>query len=393
VKLRNQRPFKAARTFWLGRRQPRLEDFTTGNRVSLRRACLAAFERMLECIEHAQRSVWLEMYWFSDDPLGQKFFQALTAARQRGVEVRVLYDALGSYGTNERSFAQLRASGVDVVVFNPLHPMERRFHLSKVTLRNHRKLLLVDGEVAFTGGTNLAAKWLEAEAGGEAWRDELVEVSGPVLRVLQAEFARSWKEATGVVLEFVEQQGAEPGGQRVAVLTQGVFPHRRQAQHAYIWRISAASRSIYLSHAYFVPEGRLARALARAAKRGVDVRIVCPGRSDVPVVGWASRYTWDKLLAAGVRIFEWHKSVLHSKMAVVDGEWVTVGSLNLDRFSLRNNRELNISVLDAEFGAEAEREFEADCQQSAEVDYARFKLRPWSHRLISALVYRFRTWL
>jgi cardiolipin synthase A/B len=364
-----------------------------GNHVVYSRAGLAAFERQLESIERARFRVWLEMYWFSGDALGARFFEALSRAAARGLEVRVVYDALGSYGTEQHWFDGLVRAGGWVAEFNPLRPLERRFHLSKITLRNHRKVLLIDDAVVFTGGTNLASEWLEAAAGGQSWRDDLVEVTGPIVAALASAFAVSWQEATGQRLNAEIAPQASCGTMRVSMLTQGTFPRRRQAQNAYIWRISAATRFVYLSHAYFVPEGRIARALAAAARRGVDVRILCPGRSDVPIVSLASRHTWDRLLNSGVRIFEWNESVLHSKSAVIDGEWVTVGSLNLDRISLRNNRELNISVLDSDFAAVVERQFLLDTERSTEVSCREFKTRSWAQRAIETLSYELRRWL
>lgn len=399
MQFRNQAARRVARIFRFGRRQPRPEQFIEGNSLRLQRAGSSLFERMLDAIQTATHSVWLEMYWIEDDELGRRFLDALASAASRGLDVRLLYDAVGSYGMPRSRFATLRAAGVHVVEFNPLQPLEERFHLAGLTLRDHRKLLIVDHTRAFTGGANLAAVSLEVEHGGKGWRDDVVEIVGPVVPSLSAAVADSWRFATGKRLPVdapasFPQPGARPGATApVAVLTQGAFPHRRLAHTVYLLRLASATRRVYVANAYFVPEGRLARALVRAARRGVDVRILCPGRSDVPIVGLASRHTWERLLVAGVRIFEWTETVFHSKTACMDGEWATLGSVNLDRLSLRNNRELNVSVLDREFAAEVEAAFLQDCGRSTEVQLVAFRARSWGQRLLEWVAYRLRAWL
>jgi cardiolipin synthase A/B len=392
VKLKTPLSWTRASSFRFGKRKPRVETFVEGNHVELLRAGLQSYERMLQAIDQAHICVWLEMYWFAADDLGQRFFQALSRALGRGVSVRVIYDALGSYGTPVGYFEALRCQGARVFEFNPLQPFEKRFHLAKMTLRNHRKLLIVDAAVAFTGGTNISSHWLSVEDGGGGWRDEVVQVTGPVVHQLGVAFAASFLETAGEPIEVLPE--VRPLGEdAVAVLTQGTFPRRRQALHAYLWRLTTATKSIYVANAYFIPEGRLGRALRRAARRGVDVRVMCPGLSDVAVVSLASRHTWEKLLNSGVRLFEWNKTVFHSKTAVVDGEWTTAGSFNLDGLSLRNNRELNISVLSHRLAQEAEAQFLSDCSLCDEVDAAKFRNRPWAEKTAESMAYSFRAWL
>lgn len=378
------------------------ETWVGGNHVRLITAGDVAFTRMLEVIDSAERSVWLEMYWFAADQVGLRFFRALTAALERGLQVVVLYDAWGSFGTPRVHFEKLREQGALVGEFNPISPLEQQFRVASLTRRNHRKLLIVDGRFAFTGGQNIADHWNATEE-GTRWRDEVLEVSGPVVRVLEQTFLESWAEqadwgkrgrveslclptAQSEVPPFVD-------GVRVAVLTQAGLGQKRFALRAYLQRLRAANRSIHIANAYFVPNPTIVRSLVSAAKRGVEVRIIVAGKSDVPLVTIASRAVWAKLLRAGVKLFEWRRSVLHSKLAVTDETWVTAGSFNLDYLSLRRNRELNLAVDDPGFACQVNREFEAMVSGCEEVLIEPFQRRPLAVRIIERLVYAFRTWL
>lgn len=381
-------------------RRKAIESWVAGNRVRLFTEGDAAFEQMLAAIGAAERRVWLEMYWFAADRVGLRFFRALEAAVRRGVQVAVLYDAWGSFGTPRQHFEQLRAAGASVLDFNPVSPMEQRFRLAGLTQRNHRKLLLIDGRTAFTGGQNIADEWTATL--GNGWKDEVVEVSGPVVYNLEQAFVDSWRhahaEAAGsvaapVLTPTVLANAEVVSGVNVAVLTQAGLRQRRYALRAYLQRLRAASDSINIANAYFLPNPALVRSLVAAARRGVRVRVIVAGRSDVPFVTLASRAVWSKLLRAGVQLFAWHRSVLHSKLAVVDANWVTVGSFNLDYVSLRRNRELNLAVADAGFADTVNQEFEAMLAVSEEVTQAAFARRPLLLRVLERLVYAFRTWL
>ncbi len=369
------------------------EQFVDGNAVTLLTDTSVVFERMLGCIATAQRSVWLEMYWFASDTIGRRFFAELEAAAQRGVEVRVLVDALGSFSTEPVYFQRLRAAGALVVEFNPLNPFQRRTRVARLTTRNHRKLLLVDWSTAFVGGLNIAEAWLSLDEGGKGWRDDVVMLAGPVVRRLAASFCGSWREQCGEPLRFSDVPMPAVGSVRAAVLTQGRFSEKRQAIAAYLQRVASAQQEILIANAYFVPNRRLRRALRNAARRGVDVRIMVPARSDVELVRHASRAVWGGLLRQGARIYEWQPSMLHSKTAVIDRQWATVGSFNLDYISISNNRELNVSVLDADFAQAVASSFERDIGDCYEVDPYHFKFRSLGERLAERVLYWFRAWL
>jgi cardiolipin synthase len=379
-----------------GRLRSASEQFIAGNRVQLLTHGEQIFDLMLAAINSAQSSIWFEMYWFAADHIGLKFFNALSAACARGVEVRLIYDSLGSFGTPRSHFEQLRAAGARVVEYNPLSPLTRRFgwHISR---RDHRKLLLKDQRLAFVGGLNIADQWLDASNGAPGWRDDVLEVNGPVVRALAEAFFDSWLEAGGVATDLTRTVGeteAALGDEiRVAVLAHAGYLGKRQAVHAYLARLRAAQHEVFIANAYFLPNGKIRRALVSAARRGVDVRIILPGLSDVPLIRLASRGIWKPLLAAGVRIFEWLPTVLHAKTAIVDRRWVTTGSFNLDYISIANNRELNLSVLDEDFAERARRVFLHDLTQCHEISLAEHQARPWLARVLERLLYVFRAWL
>jgi cardiolipin synthase len=368
------------------------ERYVQGNRVALLRDGREAFPAMLDAIESAERQVLLEMYWFDSDRVGRRFAEALGKAAARGVEVAVIYDALGSIEADDTMFQELRAAGVHVVEFNPVLPWRRHFKLEKMSRRDHRKILVIDEQIGFTGGINLNDHWLPEEEGGDGWRDDMVLLEGPAVMGLVDTFRRTWSREDGPRLRMLPQSStrAAAGGLNVRVLGENAFRHRRQIVTAYLYRIYGAKQRVWLSNSYFMPDRRVVRALKRAADRGVDVRILLPGISDVELVRYAGRAVWGGLLRHGVKIYEWQRSVLHAKTAVIDGVWSTVGTFNLDYRSLLSNLEINVAVLDEAFGEVMERAFERDLAESLEVDAQAFFFRPLSERLLEYGLYQFR---
>jgi len=372
-----------------------------GNELCLLRNGSQAFPEMLTTIARAQQQILLEMYWFDSDSIGRRFAAALAAAARRGVEVAIIYDAVGSMGASQDMFDTLMQAGARVIEFNPIAPWKRRFRLSKLTRRDHRKLLIVDGQTGFIGGINIADQWLGRDEGGAGWRDDMVRIAGPAVAGLSDCFARSWARLHGQELRQVgfgrEAAPAvsrrSPYGQPVRVLGQQFLRAQRQISRAYLHYLRRAERRIFIANSYFVPDGRVLRALAQAARRGVDVRIIVPGQSDVEIVRHASRAVWGRLLRAGVRIFEWDESVLHAKSAVVDGRWSTTGTFNFDYLSLRLNLEVNLSVLDEQFAQALEASFLADFAQCREVSRVDFRFRPLGQRLLEFIAYRLRKFL
>jgi cardiolipin synthase len=275
-----------------------------------------AYPRMLAAIGAARYTVRLEVYTFARDGVGQRFIEALSAAARRGVRVAVILDGWGSAGDGGEVAARLRDAGCDVVIYNPLASL-----LAGRFRRNHRKILLVDDEVAFLGGINIADEYGRmAEPDVPHWLDLAVELRGAPVAWLAARLG-------GV------RAAPPPGPVRVHLSgIGGGRPLRRR----YVKAIGAARRDVLVAHAYFLPDRRLVRSITAAARRGVQVTLILPGRSDVPLARAASRSLYGQLLRAGVHIHEWTETVLHAKAAVMDGRRLLVGSFNLDPFSLAN---------------------------------------------------------
>jgi cardiolipin synthase len=376
------------------------ERFVAGNRIRLLRDGRDAFPAMLGAIKHAHEQILLDMYWFDSDRIGRRFATALLEARARGVEVRVIYDSLGSITADTAMFDELRAAGIHVLEFNPIAPWKRRFHLSRLTRRDHRKILVVDGVIGFTGGINIADPWLPMEDEGLGWRDDCVLIEGPAVQGLMECFFDTWSQfqlpdvrrvgwAQHSSPEIITRR-PRPGEQQVRILGERTLRKRHEVARNYVYQIYRAERRVWISNSYFVPDGAVLRALMHAARRGVDVRVIVPGEIDVEIVRYASRAVWSRLMRNGVQIFEWHKNVLHSKTAVIDGRWSTVGTFNLDYLSIRLNLEVNAAVLDEGFGATMEASFQRDLEDCREVDLHNFRFRSLGDRLLERIFYRFR---
>lgn len=376
-------------------RRRSVERFRDGHTVQLLRDGHEAYPAMLRAIEGARSFVLLEMYWFAADRAGGPFVAALEQAARRGAQVLMLYDAVGSFGLSPSQLGAL-SQWATIVEHNPISPLHKRFRLARVTRRDHRKLLIVDGRVAFVGGINIAEPWLRPESGGEGWRDDAIEVTGPVVSELVSLFMAIWRRnhtAPVSPFSFEACLGQERGRVRAAVLGQGGVLRRRQAIRAYLHWLRRARQRIWIANAYFVPTLRLVAALRAALRRGVEVRLLLPAESDVALVRYASRALWGPLFRAGAEIHEWLPGILHSKTALVDRRWVTIGSFNLDSLSIRRNLELNLSVLDARFAREVEASFERDFSRSRRVDRLAFVQRSAGQRLLEVLAYSMRHWL
>jgi len=274
-----------------------------------------AFPRMLAAIEAAQDAVHLEVYAFALDRTGERFAEALAAAARRGVRVRVVVDGVGSALDGRALAVQLESAGAQVRIYNPL-----RMLLLGRFRRNHRKVLVVDGEVAFVGGVNIGDEYAAPLAdGGGAWADLVAEVRGPACAGLEARLGRGHPPPRGPVRIWLSGIG-------------GGWPLRRR----YLKSIGAARRTVSIAHGYFLPDRRLVRTITAAARRRVEVTLLLPGVSDIPFARQAAARLYGRLLRAGVRIYEWERSVLHAKAAAMDGERLLLGSFNLDPLSLAN---------------------------------------------------------
>ncbi|MFN0161918.1 MAG: phospholipase D-like domain-containing protein [Burkholderiales bacterium] len=366
-----------------------------GNRVTLLLDGPATYAAMFAAIRGARDHINFETYIIDDDQTGRDFAALLGEARSRGVQVNFIYDSFGAIATPAAFFADLRAAGIAVLEFNPLNPLSVRNGWTP-THRDHRKLLVVDGRTAFLGGINIssvyssgsgarraAARAAARPASAPPWRDTHLRIDGPVVGELQKLFLRTWRT----------QGGGEPQARDYFPVVAPAGPDSVRAVGSspddpfsmmYLTLISAignAEQQVYLTNAYFVPDPQLLAALAAAARRGVDVRLILPGHSDSATTFHAGRSYYAELLAAGVRIHERGGTLLHAKTAVIDGVWSTVGSTNLDWRSAMDNDEVNAVVISREFGARMQAMFAVDLAASLAIDAEAWERRPLHLRL------------
>ncbi|MES1240885.1 MAG: cardiolipin synthase [Acidobacteriota bacterium] len=350
-----------------------------GNRAEILNNGDEIFPAMAEAIRGARTSVNLEAYIYKDDKAGRIVTDALMEAARRGVEVRVLVDGTGSKfsgGMLER----LRKAGVKAAMFRPI----RLWTLHKIARRTHRKILVVDGTVSFTGGFCIADQWLGDARNPKEWRDMMVRATGPVSAQMQAIFSEDWTFTTGEILagDRFYPRIETAGGISAQAIKIAHGDSSSLAAMLYYVSIQSARKSIHIQNAYFVPTRQIRQALIDAAKRGVDVRIMVPGRHmDEPLVRMASRLHYGELLRAGVRIFEYSRTMMHNKDSVIDGVFSTIGSINFDARSLHENAEESLTFYDREFGARLEAVFAEDEKQCREITYERWKRRGLEQRL------------
>lgn len=361
----------------------------THNRVRLLHDGEQAFPAMLQAIANAQREVLLEMYWFGSDKTGRRFAEALAERARAGVCVRLSYDAVGSIEASSSMFDMLRAAGVEVHEFNPIAPWRVRFSFARINQRNHRKLLVVDARIGITGGLNLGDPWAPRSEGGGGFRDDGIEVVGSAAQELRALFYRTFPRLPSVVFP---PEPLDEGETFVSVLANDHWEERRGIYDGYLNAIARASREIIITNSYFIPALRVRRALARAAQRGVRVRVLVPRDSDVRLAQLASRRLYERLLGDGIEIYEWRGGILHSKTALVDDTWCTVGSFNFDARSIHNNLELNLAVRDRTINQALRSRVEVDLKDAIKVELDSFRRRGAFTKLLERFVYMFR-WL
>ncbi len=383
-----------------------------GNQVELLRRGEQAFPAMLAAIASARRHVHLATYILRSDATGESFKRALIERALAGVEVRLLFDAVGSFGLLDGTFlSEMSDAGVEVLEFQPVTPWRRRLLLRlraiqrevsarmgrtvrdveprepghwRMHRRDHQKILVVDDCVAFTGGLNIGDEY---GVGPNAWQDLHVRVEGPAACGLARAFQRAWIKGRGDL--YSRPQRRPSTSPTLAPMLVHTIDNFRRGKHrrflsAYRFALRQAQTSIAIMNAYFIPGWITLFALQSAARRGVNVRVIVPAKSDVKVVGYASRYLFSRLLKSGVRVFEYEGRMMHAKAAVIDGRWATIGSFNLDRLSMVHNLEAGVVVADRAFAALLEAEFEASLADCREV-----KLDTWRKR---GLATRFKEW-
>lgn len=336
-----------------------------------------AFDALFEAIAGARSCVLLEMYIFAADATGAALRDRLTGAAGRGLEVRVLVDAWGSWSTPDSFWEPLRAAGAQVRAFRPI----RR---GLFPFRNHRKLVLVDDRTAFCGGMNVADEYRAGAGGRPPWKDFMLEVAGKEAAALRRQFLRMWVLAERPLPQrafFRRPAPLKPdAGERVRFFASGPGERSRRGLLAYRQVLRAATGGIDLAMSYFFPPGRILRELRRAVRRGLRVRLLLPRRTDVPVMRWAARGLYGRLLRAGVEVWEYLPAMLHAKVAVA-GDCVVAGSANLDLRSDRLNHELTVLVRDETLAGQARARFAELLGDAEAVDQDAWRRRPLLERI------------
>ncbi len=357
-----------------------------GNRVTLLLDGPATYQAMFAAIERARDHINMETYILEDDEVGQRFAGVLIAKQRQGVTVNLIHDSVGTLSTPKEFFKTLTDAGINVLEFNPVNPLTAKAGW-EVNQRDHRKLLVVDGQTAFLGGINISSVYSGGSFSSgsknnrpgnkQPWRDTHLQIDGPVVAELQKLYIATWEKQQGKPLAPrayfppLTRQGSE------VVHALGGSPDEPYSviYATLISAIDSAETEVLLTNAYFVPDPQLIASLKGAVARGVDVKIVLPGATDSALVFHAGRSNYDDLLAGGVKIYERQNALLHAKTALIDGVWSTVGSTNLDWRSFLHNQELNAVVLGKDFGQRMRAAFEDDLAASKQITLEEWRRR------------------
>ncbi len=355
-----------------------------GNRVEILSNGVQFFPSMLAAIRGARKTINIEFYIYWDGEVGRMFAEALAERARAGVEVKVILDAVGSASMSQSLIDFLIRNGIDIEWYHPL----RWYTISRFNHRTHRKVMVVDGSIGFSGGFGIADEWLGDADAKDHWRETVARVEGPVVTQMQFAFMDNWIKSRGELLTGLDYFPAvQPCGHHLTqVIKSSPSEGSSTVKLLYIVSIVSATKSIYISNAYFVPDRDTIRALEGAVRRGVDVRVIVPGEFvDVPIVRQASRMQYDHLLRRGIRIFEYLPTMMHAKTMVVDGVWSTVGSSNFDDRSFRLNDEVNVNVYDEGIAQQMESKFFEDLARSEEITLRKWFRRPRWARIKEAL--------
>jgi cardiolipin synthase len=374
---------------------------TKGNKVTLLIDGPATYAAMFEAIRNAKDHINLETYILEDDEIGLKFTALLLRKQVEGVQVNIIYDSVGSFSTPTAFFQRLRAGGIQVVEFNPVNPFKApgRWFLGHP---DHRKILIADGKVAIIGGINISNVYSGKISGRKKvkgaplpWRDTDIQIEGPAVTEVEKLFLDTWSKQKGPKLSSQNYypKMKEDGNALVRVVGSTPGFDNRITFIVYAAAIKYAEHSIHLMNAYFIPDDQILDAFRDAARRGVDVKIILPATTDSSLALNAARYNYSKLLKAGVKLYERRNALLHAKTAVIDGVWSTVGSTNLDYWSLLSNDEVNAVVLSREFAVEMERMFANDLAQSDQIQWDKWGKRPLLQKIKEWFAHLFSRWM
>ncbi|MCC2972220.1 cardiolipin synthase [Massilia sp. IC2-476] len=364
-----------------------------GNKVTLLFDGPATMREMMNAVREAKSSINLETYIFDRDPIGLQFAELLMEKRRQGVIVNIIADGVGTLATPKEFFDRMRTAGVNVVIFNPVDPTKRPGNW-QLNNRDHRKIMVVDGQIGFTGGINISETYANSslfrsrkkpetvDSEQVGWRDTHIRIEGPAVAALQYAFIDNWvRQDAGELPQAEYFPRLAPVGDKVMRVLATTPDRDSEIYKSLMVAMNEAKKSIHITSAYFVPDQQIVDSLIAAARRGVDVKLVLPGVSDHDLIKYAGQAFYDQLLAGGVKIYQLQVAVLHAKTAVIDGIWSTIGSANIDRRSFIHNYELNVVVLDPAFGKDMEAAFNEDLRSSKEVTLDQWRHRPWKDRI------------
>ncbi len=355
------------------------QPLVDGNRIELLEDGERTYPAMLEAIAEAEHSITFETYEFWGEASAGRFATALADAAKDGVTVHVLLDFVGSTLADSGKFDRMRDAGVELIRWRK----PSWYNLARFNHRTHRKLMITDGRTGFTGGANIADKWLP-DGEGAAYRDNHFRIQGPVVGRLQAAFADTWLDASGqLLLGDAYFPDLEPAGEVTAqVVNSAPREGRHRVRTMFLHALAAAQERITIATAYFYPDAAFLDAITAAAERGVEVRILVPGESiDQGFVRHASINRWEPMLKAGVRLYEYQPSMYHSKLMSIDDAWASIGSSNLDNRSFRINDEANVNVYGGDFPQQIRELIERDLEEAERYDLDSWRQRPWHKRL------------
>jgi len=363
-----------------------------GNRVETLLNGDEIFPAMLAAIKGARNTITFETYIYWSGTVGRQFADALAERARSGVKVHILIDWLGSQKMEQDMLDEMERSGVQIRKYRPL----RWYSLDRVNNRTHRKLLVADGRIGFTGGVGIADNWSGHAQDKDHWRDTHYRVEGPVVAQMQAAFNDNWLKVSGLVLHGGDYfPPIPPAGESLAQVFRSSPEGGSESMHLmYMLSLAAATRSIDLAMAYFVPDDLAIEALEAALKRGVRVRVIMPGPiTDAKPVRRASRALWGRILEAGAELYEYQPTMYHCKVLVVDTLWTSVGSTNFDPRSFRLNDEANLNVLDAAFARRQVADFERDLGYARRVTLEEWNNRPWHEKALEHFLALFKSQL
>jgi len=353
--------------------------FTDDNKVTLLWKDQESFQVIFDSIKNAKELICLAFYIFRDDETGRELAEILKHKSLEGVKVYILYDHFGSLFTPMKFWMHLRDNGVQIRASRPFKWTSPLHYVH----RDHRKLIIIDGETAFTGGLNIANEYrgYSRFRKKRGWRDTGIFLEGPIAKKLLEEFTKSWVIWKGAPIEFQKTIKPIQNGLPVLPIFASSAKGRRQMRKLIYYSINNARKSIYLTTAYFTPSRRMLQILENAVKRGVEVKLLLPGRSDIYAAHYAGRAFFTRLLRAGIKIYNYQGEILHAKTFVFDEMWSIIGSANLDFQSLRRNDEGNVGIIDSQFGSQMVNIFNEDLKNSSEISLMDWLRRPLVNKL------------